>query len=458
VRGTLPLRKNPPSKTRNGPRESTLVLEGCRVWTPTGLVTASVLICEGRIARIGHHLPGNAGETLRVRGLVAFPGMIDAHVHLRDLDLSYKEDFTSGTAAAAAGGFTTVLNMPNTIPPTDSATRLDEKIERARRKILTNVGFHVAAVPKAAEVTRMSMLGAYSLKLYMPKPISPLNIQDDKTILTLLQSSVKSDIGVTVHAEDQSVIRRPDIKESGSFIELAKGRPEQAELQAVDRILRLAAKDGSYVHLAHLTLPSSIVAPRNYRHASTEVTPHHVLLSEKTIKKEKWKAWMVPPLRSERVRKNLLALLSKGLVTMIASDHAPHTIEEKRGAVAESPPGVPGLETTLPLMLTLVTRKILSMELLVQLLSSNPAHVFNLPRKGRLAKGFDADIVLVDLKRKTRIRPERFHSKAKYSPFENMTVQGRVHTTIVGGSVVLQDGDIVGKPGSGRVMKRGVLG
>src|SRR5207245_3989337 len=114
----------------------------------------------------------------RVQGLVAFPGMIDAHVHLRDLDLSYKEDFTSGTAAAAAGGFTTVLDMPNTIPPTDSATRLHVKMERANRKILTNVGVNVAAVHKAAEVSKISRLGAYSLKLYMPKPISPLNIQD----------------------------------------------------------------------------------------------------------------------------------------------------------------------------------------------------------------------------------------------------------------------------------------
>src|SRR5437870_13907960 len=171
VRGTLPLRKNPPSKTRNGPRESTLVLEGCRVWTPTGLITASVLICEGRIARIGHHLPGNAGETLRVRGLVAFPGMIDAHVHLRDLDLSYKEDFTSGTAAAAAGGFTTVLDMPNTLPPTDSGQRLLEKARRASKNILVNVGFHAAAVGDRAEVKTMKMAGAFSIKLYLPKPI-----------------------------------------------------------------------------------------------------------------------------------------------------------------------------------------------------------------------------------------------------------------------------------------------
>ena len=421
-------------------------------------MTASILIREGKIARIARHISKDARETLRTDGLVAFPGMIDAHVHLRDMDLSYKEDFTTGTAAAAAGGFTTVLDMPNTLPPTDSSSRLIEKIERAQSKILTNVGFHVAAVPDSAQISQMSRLGAYSLKLYMPNPISPLDVQDDKTILTLLQSSKESDLRVTVHGEDQSLVRQLYNKETESFVELAKARSEQAELHAVSRVLGLAAKTGCSVHLSHITLPSSIVAARKYRHATTEVTPHHVLLSEKAIKRKGWKAWMVPPLRSESIRKNLLLLLSKGLVTIVASDHAPHTIEEKSGAIAESPPGVPGLETTLPLMLTLVTRRVLSMSLLIRLLSSNPARVFNLPGKGRLEEGFDADIVLVDLKRKTRIRPESFLSKAKYSPFENVHVQGQVHTTLVGGTVVFQDGEIVGKPGSGRIVKRGVRG
>jgi len=421
-------------------------------------VTASILIREGKIARIARHISKDDRETLRTDGLVAFPGMIDAHVHLRDMDLSYKEDFTTGTAAAAAGGFTTVLDMPNTLPPTDSSSRLIEKIERAQNKILTNVGFHVAAVPDSAQISQMSRLGAYSLKLYMPNPISPLDVQDDKTILTLLQSSKESDLRVTVHGEDQSLVRQLYSKETESFVELAKARSEQAELHAVSRVLGLAAKTGCSVHLSHITLPSSILAARKYRHATTEVTPHHVLLSEKAIKRKGWKAWMVPPLRSESIRKNLLLLLSKGLVTIVASDHAPHTIEEKSGAVAESPPGVPGLETTLPLMLTLVTRRVLSMSLLIRLLSSNPARVFNLPGKGRLEEGFDADIVLVDLKRKTRIRPESFLSKAKYSPFENLHVQGLVHTTLVGGTVVFQDGEIVGKPGSGRIVKRGVRG
>lgn len=421
-------------------------------------MTVSILISDGKIARIARHIPEDASEVLRADGLVAFPGMIDAHVHLRDLDLSYKEDFTTGTAAAAAGGFTTVLDMPNTLPPTDSATRLIEKTERAQNKILTNVGFHVAAVPDFAEISQMSRLGAYSLKLYMPRPISPLDVQDDETVLTLLQSSKESYLRVTVHGEDQGLIRHPDNIRAESFVELAKARPEQAEILAVNRVLKLAAKTGCSVHLSHMTLPSSILAARKYRHATTEVTPHHVLLSEQAIKRKKWKAWMVPPLRSESVRRNLLALLSKGLVTIVASDHAPHTIEEKSGPVAESPPGVPGLETTLPLMLTLVTRRVLSMSLLIRLLSSNPARVFNLPGKGSLEEGFDADIVLVDLKRKTRIRPDRFHSKAKYSPFENMHVQGQVRTTLVGGTVVFQDGEIVGKPGSGRIVRRGVRG
>jgi dihydroorotase len=454
----LPLRKRPPSKTKNRQRESTLLIEGCRVWTRGRLVPASLLINDGRIVRISRHIPKHADKILRADGLVAFPGMIDAHVHLRDLDLSYKEDFTSGTAAAAAGGFTTVLDMPNTEPPTDSAKRLNEKIEKAQGMILTNVGFHVAAVPNPVQISQMSRMGAYSLKLYMPKPISPLDVQDEKTVLSLLHSSRKSHLRVTVHAEDQSLIRGSDLGKTISFVELAKTRPEEAEGRAVNRVLSLATKTGCTVHLSHLTLPSSILEARKYSQATTEVTPHHILLSEKTIKRKGWKAWMVPPLRPERMRKNLLALMSKGLVTMVASDHAPHTIEEKSQTVAESPPGVPGLETTLPLMLTLVTQGVLSMSLLVRLLSGNPARVFNLPRKGRLEKGYDADIILVDLKHKARVRPERFHSKAKYSPFENMHIRGRVQTTIVGGTVVFQDDEIVGKPGSGMIMKMGASG
>src|SRR5207245_4012346 len=220
AQGTLDNLKRPKDEVHTG--RPSLLIRDAHIWIKNDIIRGSILIEDGRIQRIARRIPERADEEILARRLVALPGLVDAHVHLRDLALSYKEDFTSGTAAAAAGGFTTVLDMPNTIPPTDSATRLDEKIERAHRKILTNVGFHVAAVPRAAEVSRMSMLGAYSLKLYMPNPISPLNIQDDKAILTLLRSSVKSDIGVTVHAEDQSVIRRPDIKESGSFIELAK--------------------------------------------------------------------------------------------------------------------------------------------------------------------------------------------------------------------------------------------
>lgn len=453
----MPLQKRPPSKTKNRQSGSTLLIEGCRVWTRGRLVPASLLINDDRIARISHHIANDADQILRADGLVAFPGMIDAHVHLRDLGLSYKEDFTSGTAAAAAGGFTTVLDMPNTLPPTDSATRLNEKTERARGMILTNVGFHVAAVPNSVQISEMSTLGAYSLKLYMPKPIHPLDVQDKKTLLNLLRSSGKSDLRVTVHAEDQALIRRSDNMKTESFVELAKTRPKEAEIRAVSRVLTFAAKTGCGVHLSHLTLPSSIVEARKYRQATTEVTPHHLLLSERELKRKGWKAWMVPPLRSEGVRRKLLAMLARGLVTIVASDHAPHTIEEKSDTVPQSPPGIPGLETTLPLMLTLVARRVLSMRLLIQSLSSHPARVFNLPRKGRLEKGFDADIVLVDLKRKTRIRPEHFHSKAKYSPFENMLVQGQVYATIVGGAVVFQDGEIVGKPGSGRVMKRGAL-
>jgi dihydroorotase len=168
-----------------------------------------------------------------------------------------------------------------------------------------------------------------------------------------------------------------------------------------------------------------------------------------------WKAWMVPPLRPQRVRKNLFRAMTTGKATIMATDHAPHTIKEKRRPPQGSPPGIPGLETAVPLMLTMVNKGKLSLGRLVSLLSMNPAKVFSLNSKGRLEKGADGDMILVDMKKRGKVNPEKFFSKAHYSPFEGWKTQGAVHTTIVNGSVIYQEGEIMGKPGIGMVLLNG---
>jgi len=318
-----------------------------------------------------------------------------------------------------------------------------------------NAGFHTAAVNDRSAVKAMKASGAFSMKLYLPRPIAPLDAADDQTIVEVLKAAKQASIPVTVHAEDAA-----QIQETGrirTFKELVRTRLGSSETSAVTRILRLQKEIGCRVHFCHLTLPSSISAIRNSssRRLSSEITPHHSLLSEDSVETLGWKAWMVPPLRPRQVMKNLFRAMATGKTTIIATDHAPHAVIEKRRPPQTSPPGIPGLETAMPLMLTMVNKGKLSLGRLVSLLSTSPAKVFNLNSKGRLEKGADGDMVLVDMKKRGKVDPEKFFSKAHYSPFEGWKTQGAVHNTIVNGSIIYQEGEIIAKPGVGKVLLNG---
>jgi len=453
AQGTLDNLKRPKDEVHTG--RPSLLIRDAHIWTKNDIIRGSILIEDGRIQRIARRIPERADEEILARRLVALPGLVDAHVHLRDLNLSYKEDFTSGTAAAAAGGFTTVLDMPNTLPPTDSAHRLREKIRRASRKILVNVGFHTAAVKDRSAAKEMKLAGAFSMKLYLPKPIAPLDVGDDRAIVQVLKAAKEASLPVTVHAEDASQIAGP--RRIRTFKELVRSRLGNVETSAMSRMLRLQRQTGSRVHFCHLTLPSSVLAIDNLHSSrlSSEVTPHHTLLSEDSVETLGWKSWMVPPLRPRQVSNSLFRAMATGIATIIATDHAPHTIREKQHLPLRSPPGIPGLETAMPVMLTMVNKGKLSLGRLVSLLSANPVKVFGLGSKGRLENGADGDVVLIDMKKRGKIDPEKFFSKAHYSPFEGWKTQGSVQTTIVNGSVVYREGEIMGKRGGGKVLRNG---
>ena len=452
-RTLVPLKNH---KQRDDTKAESLVIEDCKIWTGQTFQEGSILIEGGKISRLARRIKRKTDQRIEAKGLLAFPGMIDVHVHLRDMDLGYKEDFTTGTSAAAAGGFTTVLDMPNTQPPTDSPDRLLEKMERARSRILVNVGFHAAAITDETAIAKMASAGAFSLKLYMPNPVSPLSVESDLVLSRLMRTAASQGLPLTVHAEDGSAILRASKAKIRSFEGLAETRPPIVETRAVARILRLGREAHCAIHFAHLTLASSLVMISKFqaRNVSSEVTPHHLLLSRVTLARKKWKAWMVPPLRSEAARENLLTATTRGLASLIASDHAPHTIQEKSKKPWQSPPGIPGLETTLSLLLTMANRGQLALSTIIRLLSTNPARIFRLTSKGRLERRYDGDVVLIDLKKRSRIDPDAFHSKAKFTPFEGMNTQGKVQATIVGGTVVYHDDCILARPGVGHVEKR----
>jgi dihydroorotase len=438
--------------TAVGLDDQNLLVRDANIWNGNGFTRGSILIDGGRIKRVARRINGGV-ETIDASGLTALPGLIDVHVHLRDMELAYKEDFATGTAAAAAGAFTTVLDMPNTVPPTDSASRLTEKQKVAGQKTYVNVGFHAAAVTDSRSIDAIANAGAFSLKLYMPKPISPFDIENDQAIEAMMRDARRAEIPVTVHAEDLSTAE--NTSQEADFERRGEARSPIFETRAVDRLLRIQKKARCSIHYCHLTLRSSLAKISSSAKSTSEVTPHHLLLSKKALSSLGWRAWMVPPLRSEETRRSLLNSTLTGLASVIASDHAPHTIREKDQPANKSPPGVPGLETTLPLMLTLVNKQQLSLSLLVKLLCENPARIFGLKSKAKLRKGDDGDLVLIDLKKKSVIDSSKFFSKAKYSPFDGLKTQGAVHSTIVGGRVVYREGEIVAREGSGSVLRSG---
>lgn len=454
MRKTLHPRKKTAKPLVSSKDGKSLLIKDAHIWTDAGISRGSILIEEGRIRKISRRIANSSHHIVRASKLLALPGLVDAHVHLRDLELAYKEDFATGTSAAAAGGFTTLLDMPNTQPPTITAQRLREKQSVAAKRIHVNVGFHVAAVSAQREILAMASAGAFSLKLYMPSPIAPLDIGDDTRLLDLMHASRVAGLPVTVHAEALEAAGNDG--KSKNFLEMAKARSPELETKAVIRMLELAGKSGCSIHFCHLTLASSLTRARSKGEGlTTEVTPHHLLLSLKALPKLTWKGWMVPPLRDESTRRALLQFTARGMATAIASDHAPHTREEKNRLPDKSPPGVPGLETTLPLLLTLVHRRLMPLSLVVKLLSSNPARIFGLRSAGKLRVDAKGDVVLVDLKKGSKIDPSRFFSKAKFSPFEGYVTKGAVHSTIVNGTVVYNDGEIVSREGTGSVLKRG---
>jgi dihydroorotase (multifunctional complex type) len=437
-----------------------ILIESVKLLVNDKLTPAHLLLEDGIIKRIGKLKPiAGADETIRADRLIAVPGFIDAHVHLRDMKLAYKETFQTGTQAAAAGGYTTVIDMPNTQPPTSSTLNLAEKTARARGHIFTNIAFQGALIQDATEVHKMKQHGAVAFKLYLNKSLETFNSSDESRLQLALKAAKSSDALVTVHAEDGDAIRRSQANSiaSGrrSIRDFLRAHSPGVEVVAVKSILKLCRSLDVRVHICHITAPQSVRLVRASRNATCEATAHHLLLDYSTFKRHGTKSICVPPVRSAGYRRGLWDLFVKGEIDILASDHAPHTLQEKTTEDAwKAASGVPGLETSLPVMLTQVWKGRLSLSRLVRSASTLPALIFRLNRKGRLQIGYDADIVLIDPKARTTIKASEFLSKAKYSPFDGMRCRGVAVCTIVNGNIVYQNGKIVGSA-VGRVLRSG---
>lgn len=402
--------------------------------------TADILIRDGRITSIGEQLDeSSCGRILEASGLTLAPGFVDVHVHFRDPGLTYKEEIRTGAAAAAAGGFTTVICMANTKPVADNPETLSYILEKGRE-----TGIHVLA---CAAVTK-GMNGQELTDMEELRRLGAAGFTDDgKPILdtVLLREAfvraARLDVPVSLHEEDPALIADNGINRGAVSEKLGiGGSPAEAEISMVERDCLLAEETGARVNIQHISTAGAVEAVRRSKrrgsHVTAEAAPHHFTLTEDAVLEYGTLAKMNPPLRTERDRLAVIEGLKDGTIDMIATDHAPHSAEEKKLPLTEAPSGIIGLETAFALGVTqLVKPGHLSLMELMEKMSRNPARLYGLPYPG-IAVGAPADLVLFDENEEWIV--EHFHSRSANSPFLGKKLSGRVRYTICGGKVVYE--------------------
>ncbi|HEV2389886.1 MAG TPA: allantoinase AllB [Nitrososphaerales archaeon] len=436
-----------------------LVIKGGRVAVSSSLRSYAIAAKDGRVTWIGSN--SNAPSARRVidaSGLVVLPGVIDVHVHMRDPGATYKEDFRSGTAAAAAGGVTTIFDMPNNTPPTKDADSLRVKVRAAEEKALVDYALYgLLTIGSQRKIAPLIEAGAIGFKCYMAETTGSVSPPSEDEMREDLALVGKAGMRVSVHAEDDSVVRQriSELRKIGRVDAMAhyESRPEAAEEIAVRRAVAIAREAKCNLHIAHLSSAAGARevrrAKRSRRRGGADVTaetcPQYLLLDKGDYAEKGSLMKANPSVKRKEDRLALWRAVREGTVDMIATDHAPHTIEEKTAgaSIFDRASGFPGLETSVALMLTCVSRGLLSLSRYVRLTSAGPAQAWGLyPKKGRIALGSDADFTIVDTKREWRIDPARFVSKARYSPFEGFMAKGAAVYTIVRGRVVMDNGHI----------------
>ena len=425
-----------------------LVVAGGICVRPDGRERADVGVVSGRIAALGDLRSAAAAERVLAAGLHVLPGVVDTQVHFREPGLTHKEDLATGSAGAVLGGVTSVFEMPNTKPPTTTAAALRDKLERARGRMHCDHAFYVGATPdNAAELGAIESLpGCCGVKVFMGSSTGELLVPDDDGIAAVLRGTTRR---VAFHAEDE-----PRLRERRSLA--AAGRPETHPLWrdaetarlATARLLALSRKLGRRVHVLHVTTAEEMDLLAAHRDlASVEVTPQHLtLVAPECYERLSTRAQMNPPIRDARHQEALWAAVRAGIVDVVGSDHAPHTLEEKGQEYPDTPSGMTGVQTLLPLLLDHVHQGRLGLERVVDLTSAGPARIFGIAGKGRIAVGDDADLVLVDLNRRETITNAQVRSRCGWTPFDGMSVTGWPVATVLRGHVVMRDGEILGPP------------
>ena len=394
----------------------------------------SIGVDEGKITEISRGtLTGD--KVIDIKSNYLLPGFIDPHVHFRDPGLVQKEDFKTGSLAAAHGGFATVIDMPNTLPKTNTYKALKDKINIAKSK--SSVNFYLQAGHNSLdEMTKMMELNPISFKVFMDLETNE-NLEEIFQKLGKLKETTSYNGLVATHCEKKSIVQKESerLKDSTDPIDYTYARPYTSEDESVKQTIELARKNNLQLHICHLSSKNALnIARKN--NISYEFTPHHLLLDNTAYNTYGTMVKSNPPLRPKDISVRISDIDENSI---IGTDHAPHTLEEKHRGVFTSSPGIPALETVVSLLLTEVSKGNLSLDLIPKIFSANAAKVFNLESKGEIAVGKDGDFTVLDLKREGKFDISTFKTKAEYSPFDGWEFKGAPVMTIVNGSVVFDE-------------------
>jgi dihydroorotase len=430
-----------------------LVLANGVVVNHDGTATRDIGVRDGLIAEIGALSGSSAGERIDCKGLHVLPGFIDSQVHFREPGLVHKEDLETGSRGAVLGGVTAVFEMPNTDPTTTTTEALADKLVRAKDRMHCDFAFWVGGthenVADLAELERLP--GAAGVKVFMGSSTGRLLVADDAGVKAILERIRRR---AAFHSEDETRLKeRKPLRVPGDPASHPVWRDETVALRSTERLVRLAREARAQVHVLHISTREEIEFLAGAKDVATcEATPHHLTLGAEDYPSLGTRMQMNPPVRGADHRGAIWRGLQRGVVDVLGSDHAPHTLEEKAKPYPESPSGMTGVQTLVPIMLDHVNAGRLSLERLVDLTSAGPQRIFNIVGKGRIAAGYDADLTVVDMKRVETIRDSWIASRSGWTPYDGKTVTGWPVGTFVRGRRVMWEGELT-TPSTGAAVR-----
>jgi len=416
-------------------------IENAQVVLPTGIASVSVLLEGGKIAAIDPAKHSAADEVVDAAGLHLLPGVVDDQVHFREPGLTHKEDLTAASRACAKGGVTTFLEMPNTIPPAKTQALVDAKLALAAKKSLVNYGFYIGATPDNLEDLK-SATRTPGIKIFIGSSTGDLLVDDQETLERIFAETT---LPITAHCEDESTIRANTKRFEGTtdVSDHSRIRDVPAATIATRRALDLAYRHQHRFHVLHVSTGEEIPLLADHRGLITaEVCPHHLLFNVDDYARLGTLVQANPSIKTLEDSRQLWQALVDNRIQVLATDHAPHTLEEKQQSYPQSPSGVPAVENHLALMLHEVNQGRLTLERVVEAMCDAPARVWDIVGKGRIAVGYDADLVLVDLQQTQTIRNEQQWSKCGWSPWHGQELTGWPVRTWVMGHEVYRDGQL----------------